>query len=106
MADLAVLTADFFACPEEEIKQLESVLTMVDGRVVYEAGNFGKLAPPPLPVSPDWAPVAVYGGYAQFSAQPPATVASCCSHNHLHTGRHGYTKDPFGWDGGCSCFVF
>ena len=106
MADLAVLTADFFACPEEEIKQLESVLTMVDGRVVYGAGRFEKFAPPALPVSPDWSPVAAYGGYAQFSAHSPVTVARCCSHHHSHADYHGHTNDPFGWDGGCACFVF
>jgi len=106
MADLAVLTADFFACPEEEIKQLESVLTMVDGKIVYGAGKFDTLAPPPLPVSPDWSPVIAYGGYAQFSAQPTVTATSYCSHHHSHTSHHSHTKDPFGWDGGCACFVF
>src|SRR5437868_3312063 len=35
LADLAVLSADYFALPEEQIKAIESVLTMVDGKVVY-----------------------------------------------------------------------
>jgi cytosine/adenosine deaminase-related metal-dependent hydrolase len=62
-ADLAVLSADYFTIPEEEVKQIESVLTLVGGKVVYGTGEFERLAPPPLPVSPPWSPVAVYGGY-------------------------------------------
>src|SRR5215471_791040 len=56
-ADLAVLSADYFSIPYEEIKGLESVLTMVGGKVVYASGQFSKHAPPPLPVSLDWSPV-------------------------------------------------
>ncbi len=62
-ADFAVLSADYFTIPEEEVKQIESVLTLVGGKVVYGTGEFERLAPPPLPVSPPWSPVAVYGGY-------------------------------------------
>lgn len=63
LADLAVLSADYFSVPEEQIKRLESVLTVVGGNVVYGTGEFARHAPPPLPVSPDWSPVSVYGGY-------------------------------------------
>lgn len=63
LADLAVLSADYFSIPEEQIKRLESVLTIVGGAVVYGTGEFAQHAPPPLPVSPDWSPGSVYGGY-------------------------------------------
>ncbi len=36
LGDLAVLDADYFACPEEQIKTLRSVLTVVGGKVVYQ----------------------------------------------------------------------
>src|SRR5918992_3139950 len=68
LADLAVLSADYFSVPEEQIKGLESVLTVVGGKVVYAAGEFERLSPPPLPISPDWSPVKHYGGYAQSHA--------------------------------------
>ena len=68
LADLAVLSADYFSVPEDEIKRIESVLTIVGGKVVYGSGEFSKLAPPPLPVSPDWSPVKTYGGYSRLSA--------------------------------------
>jgi predicted amidohydrolase YtcJ len=37
LGDLAVLSADYFACPEEQIKSLRAVLTVVGGKVVYRA---------------------------------------------------------------------
>ena len=36
-ADLAVLSADYMTVPADEIKDIESVLTMVGGRIAYEA---------------------------------------------------------------------
>lgn len=36
LADLIVLDKDIFTCPEEEIKNIHPVLTMVDGKKVYE----------------------------------------------------------------------
>ena len=38
LADLAVLTKDYLTVPAEEIGGIESLLTMVGGRVVYAAG--------------------------------------------------------------------
>ncbi|WP_207309594.1 amidohydrolase [Streptomyces kasugaensis] len=62
-ADLAVLSADFFTVPEEDISHIESLLTVVGGRVVHAAGEFEGLAPPLPGVAPSWSPVAYYGGY-------------------------------------------
>ena len=47
LADLAVLSGDYFSVPEEQIKRLESVLTIVGGKPVHAAGAFASLAPPP-----------------------------------------------------------
>jgi hypothetical protein len=63
LADLAVLTADYLSVPEDEIPGIESVLTLLGGKVVYGRGEYEKLAPPPLPVSPTWSPAAVYNGW-------------------------------------------
>jgi len=38
LADLVVLDRDCFTVPDEEIKRIRSVLTIVDGRVVHDAG--------------------------------------------------------------------
>ncbi len=40
LADLVVLNADYLTVPEDQIRSLESLLTMVGGRVVYSAGRF------------------------------------------------------------------
>src|ERR1700740_3261292 len=81
LADLAVLSADYFSIPEEEIKHLESVLTIVGGKVVYATDEFSKLAPPALPVSPTWSPVKEFGGYARQPTQPvAASHSTSCSH--------------------------
>lgn len=37
LADLVVLDRDYMTIPADEIRDLNSVLTMVDGRIVYEA---------------------------------------------------------------------
>jgi len=38
LADLAVLDRDYFAVPDAEIKKIRSVLTIVDGKIVHNAG--------------------------------------------------------------------
>ena len=42
-ADLAVLNGDYLTVPEDRIRALESLLTLVGGRVVYAAGPFAAL---------------------------------------------------------------
>ncbi len=37
-ADLVVLDRDYFTVPDVQIRQIRSVLTIVDGRVVHDAG--------------------------------------------------------------------
>ena len=101
LADLAVLSADYFAIPEEDIKRLESVLTMVGGEPVYATAEFGDLSPPGLPVVPEWSPVAHYGGYQQ-SAPSMARVRSAARPNHAQTHGAGHV-----WGvGGCACWAF
>jgi hypothetical protein len=38
LADLVVLDRDYFAVPDAEIRQIRSALTIVDGRIVHDAG--------------------------------------------------------------------
>jgi len=38
LADLVVLSHDYFTVPDEDLKKIRSVLTMVGGRIVYDAG--------------------------------------------------------------------
>jgi predicted amidohydrolase YtcJ len=43
LADLAVLSADYLAVPLDEIGNIESVLTLLGGEVVYGAGPYAAL---------------------------------------------------------------
>ena len=112
LADLAVLSADYFSIPDEEIKQLESVLTIVGGKIIYATEEFSKLAPPALPVSPSWSPVKNYGGYvneqrelvgACHSASCSRTQTSTTSMTQSHLQVLG---DQGLWELGCDCFAF
>lgn len=40
LADLAVLSQDIFTIPVEQIPATKSILTMVDGKIVYEENNY------------------------------------------------------------------
>ncbi len=113
LADLAVLSSDYFSIPEDEIKNLESLLTIVGGRVVYAAGEFSSMAPPELPVSPDWSPVEKYGGYAR--SEEELTVGATASHamslhdgkdSAAHKGQQWILGDKGLWSLGCDCFAF
>ena len=112
-ADLAVLSADYFSIPAEEIKDLSSVLTLVGGEVVHGADGFSDLAPPLPPPSPDWSPVRTYGGHHQPNAASglAAMTTHCCAqHDHHHHGHQTVVAkapgDPFWGAIGCSCFAF
>ena len=109
-ADLAVLSKDFFSISEEEIKRLESVLTIVGGKVVYASKEFKQFAPPELPVMPDWSPVVKYNGYCYHSEG-----ASCAKMHQPNISRvtdwlHNHTQPlhlPHAFGGmGCDCFIF
>jgi len=63
LADLVALSADYFSVDDEAIKWIESVLTVVGGKVVYGSLEFEKLGPPRLPVMPDWSPVVNVPGH-------------------------------------------
>jgi len=98
LADLIVPDRDYFTCPEHEIADLTSELTIVGGKIVYGAGHFKSLDGSPIPPAmPDWSPVRQFGGYAGWGdAKTAATpfmakiaascgcASSCNVHGHAH----------------------
>lgn len=132
-ADLAVLDCDFFTVPDESIKGIESVLTLVGGKIVYGSGEFENFSPPPIPILPDWSPVNQYGGYyspknsgihratekhihaantgSPITDQVHCCVGSCSVHGHDHN-KARMSNIPINnynafWGAlGCSCFAF
>ena len=103
LADLAVLSADYFSVADQEIKNLESVLTIVGGRPVYAAEEFAGFAPPLPPVLPDWSPVAAYPGYFKHA---PAGAMTCSSLRRAHPSRDQCHVHGFGSGFGCLCWAF
>jgi len=63
LGDIVILSKDYFEIPEEEVKHIEAVLTIVGGKIVYATDDFSKYAPQQLPVKPEWSPVKIFGGY-------------------------------------------
>jgi predicted amidohydrolase YtcJ len=126
LADFAALSSDYFNVAEDEIKALESVLTVVGGRIVFGAQDFADLAPPLPPVSPDWAPTKRYalehkkqraammraeGLDATAQSQSACCASACAVHGHSHAMAR-MSKPPahdlaaFWGALGCSCFAF
>ena len=62
-ADLAILNADYFTVPDDQIRGIESVLTVTGGDIVHAAGDYASLAPPLEPILPAWSPVRLFDGY-------------------------------------------
>lgn len=131
LADLAVLDNDFFTVQNEAVKHIESVLTIVGGKIVYGSDEFAGFAPAPIPILPDWSPVNQYGGYysakqkgrapaastsfdgstANVTAQVHCCAGSCDVHGHDHN-KARLSNIPVNnyhafWGAfGCSCFAF
>src|SRR5438105_14016717 len=69
LADLIVPDRDYFSCPESEIADTVSELTIVGGRIVYAGRHLRESRCPPPPAMPDWSPVRRFGGYAARGEQ-------------------------------------
>lgn len=125
LADLVVPDRDFFACPESDIADTSSLLTLVGGKVVWGAGEFSahdEAAPPPA--MPDWSPTRLFGGYGAWgdsegkplqttlreAAASCACLADCNIHGHQHAGAWASklpVSDLQGFWGalGCACWA-
>ena len=125
LADLIVPDRDYFSCPEDEIADTTSDLTIVGGKVVYAAGDFASLDQvTPPPAMPEWSPVRTFGGYAGWAnskraAQPAlqrklamsCDCANACNiHGHDHANAWS-SKLPIAdlksfWGAlGCACWA-
>lgn len=119
-ADLAVLSEDFFAVPEDRIRQLSSVLTVVDGRVVFAESEFSGFDPGLPPAMPDWSPInhgSRYWKSEQSQAAMHTVVAAACGcalpctiHGHAHGKATSSAvaddmQSPFWGALGCSCWA-
>lgn len=63
LADFALLDKDYFEVAESRIPSIASVLTVMDGRVVYGAEDHRSLSPALPEVLPTWSPIKYFGGH-------------------------------------------
>ncbi|TCT04774.1 amidohydrolase [Aquabacter spiritensis] len=120
LADLVVLDRDYMNVPEDEIQDVESVLTLLGGKVVFGAGDYARLSPPLPPAMPDWSPVRTFGGYQKRATVDDRKYAlmsgcgcdsACGVHGHRHAAAlraSAPTRDEGAFWGalGCSCWAF
>jgi predicted amidohydrolase YtcJ len=131
LADLTVLDQDYFAVPDEHIKDIESSMTIVDGKIVFARDEFSSFSPAPIPILPDWSPVNIYNGYnggkrnkviVPESVSKRGSTSAVTNSTHHHSGScavHGHdykaaimSSVPVNnytafWGAlGCSCFAF
>lgn len=133
LADLVVLDRDYFTIDDEDIKNIESVLTVVDGKIVYAKGDFSSFSPPSIPILPDWSPTNIYNGYYHAESHNKSAIdlklkqsntavnnttsnIHCCSGScDIHAHDHNAARlssipinnyNAFWGALGCSCFAF
>nr|WP_245456120.1 amidohydrolase [Rhizobium leguminosarum] len=63
LADFVVLDRDYFTVSEDQIKSISSVLTIMDGKVVFGAQDYRALSPKLPEILPAWSPVKSFGSY-------------------------------------------
>lgn len=63
LADFVLLSDDYFSVADDQIKNLQSVLTVVGGRVVYGSDKYSDLSPKIADPLPSWSPIKYFGGY-------------------------------------------
>lgn len=62
-ADLSILSDDYFTVEPDEVRKIESVLTIVNGCIVYASDDYKNQNPSIPAVIPEWSPVNYFGGY-------------------------------------------
>ena len=115
LADLALLSDDFFSVPDSEIVNIRAVMTILGGKVVHGNGSYAKHAPALPKPMPDWSPVGTFGSWtAPETKKKLASACGCASscgvHGHDHAaalGSSAPTADPQSFWGalGCGCWA-
>ncbi|WP_299842565.1 amidohydrolase [uncultured Jannaschia sp.] len=117
LADLVLLSDDYFTVPDAEIAGITSVLTLLGGAAVHATRDFDGMAPPLPPAMPDWSPVRHYAAPAPAPLETARVAKGCgcgsaCNvHGHAHAGAWtaGVPTNDRGafWGAlGCSCWAF
>lgn len=102
LADFAVLSQDYFQIPDDEIKNIYSIMTVLGGNIVHGSDDFLSHNPPLPPVSPDWSPIKYYGTYGADK-----TLLDQNQHHFNCSMEHDkYSLNSKAHFGGCLCWAF
>lgn len=63
LADLVIISDDYLNTAEEKLKDIHSLMTIMNGKIVYGEREFKSVAPAVPNAIPGWSPVNYYGGY-------------------------------------------
>lgn len=63
MADMALLNKDYFSVSDEEVLSIHSILTVMNGKVVYAEGDYAEWNPYLPKAEPEWSPLNFYRAY-------------------------------------------
>lgn len=98
-----MLSDDYFKVEAEDIQWIESVLTVLGGKVVYAGAEFKQDDPPLPPASPTWSPVKRFGGQWRLSEnrnapsnqslQSQSALCECASSCGIHGHSHAWMLD-------------
>jgi hypothetical protein len=112
LPDLAVPSADYFSIPDEEIKQLESVLTIVSRKIVYCHRGIFKTRT--IGIAGESKPVPSQRvRWLCKGAAPGCGASHSASGSNVETSARGRVKSHLQvlgdlglWGLGCDCFAF
>lgn len=62
-ADLAVLNAPYLDVSDEDLKSIQSDLTVTGGKIVFGQGPYREFNDALPAIEPEWSPVGFYGGF-------------------------------------------
>lgn len=81
LADFAVLSQNYFQVPDEEIKNIYSLMTVLGGEIVHASDEFSEYNPSLPPIMPNWSPVQYFGSYGKDKTiiNPSQQSLQCCS---------------------------
>jgi predicted amidohydrolase YtcJ len=62
-ADMVILSNDYFTATTTDVKKITSIMTVVNGKIVYAAGPYQNQCPPIARAIPEWSPINYFGAY-------------------------------------------
>jgi hypothetical protein len=106
LADLAVLSEDYFRVPDEAISKISSVLTLLGGKIVHGDAEYDDWAPPLPQPMPDWSPARQARQVIRLGPREYVASHACALHTKQRAPHREASELSRFWGTGCSCWAF